>query len=146
MPRPDAAQLTAWEGIRRAVAQAEREIAARLVEERDTDLSTFDVLAALARAGGRMRVHELADALLLGRPTTTRICDRVEAAGLIRRERSSDDLRAVYVVLTKEGRDRYRRCQSAYERFVNDAFARHLDRSDANALDRAAGKVVRSNA
>jgi DNA-binding MarR family transcriptional regulator len=141
MPRADADRLAAWEAARVSIARVERDVEQRLEAERKLDLSTYDVMAALVNAGGRMRMHELADALVLGRPTTTRTCDRLEAQGFVRRERPEQDGRAVFVVLTREGREEYRRCQPAYERFVNDAFGRHVTESDVASLVRIAGKL-----
>jgi len=94
-----------------------------------------------------MRSSELAEALVQGRPTTTRMCDRLEHDGLIRRERREQDGRAVEVVLTKKGRDEYRRCQPAYERFVEDLFGRYGQsmsaRRDASGSPGVGGSSVR---
>lgn len=86
-------------------------------------------------------MHELADAMVLSRSTTTRMCDRLESAGWVRRERPAQDGRAMYLILTRAGREEYRRCQPAYERFVNDAFGRHLNDTEVGALSRIVGKL-----
>jgi len=141
MPRADAERLAAWEAARTATARVEQEIGQRLVDERNMELSSYDVLAHLLRAGGRLRMHELAEAMVLSRSTTTRMCDRLEASGWVRRERPAQDGRAVYLILTREGREQYRRCQPAYERFVNDAFGRHLNDTEVATLSRIVGKL-----
>jgi DNA-binding MarR family transcriptional regulator len=60
-----------------------------------------------ARDGSeRLTVGEAADRLQLSDNTTTELVDRAEASGLVRRERSTDDGRVVYLRLTREGERR----------------------------------------
>ncbi len=141
MPRAEGEQLAAWEATRLAVVRAEAEIERLLHEQRNQELVHYRVLAALLGAGGQMRMHELAEEMVVGRSTATRICDRLQRLGLVIRERSKQDGRAVYVRLTRSGREEYRRCQPAYERFVNEVFARYLDETDLWSLSRVAEKL-----
>ena len=54
-------------------------------------LAWHDVLAALdAAPDGRMRIHELADAIVFSRSGLSRLLDRLEREELLRRERSSE--------------------------------------------------------
>jgi len=134
VPRADAKYLAAWAAMSALVLRTRAQLAERLMDERGAELGQYELLAALVSCGGRRRVHELADDLVLGRPTLSRLCDRAEHDDLVRRERQG---RAVYVVLTRHGREEYRRCQPAYERFVYDAVARHLDAAELAGLVRA---------
>jgi DNA-binding MarR family transcriptional regulator len=59
-----------------------------------------------ADGSGRLSVGAIADRLQLGENTTTELVNRAERAGLVRRERSADDGRVVYLRLTKEGERR----------------------------------------
>lgn len=142
MPRADAERVAAWEAMRHAVALVTRDLEAGLEEQRHQEFSTYTTLDALVAAGGRIRMHELADLLVLGRPTVTRMVDRLETSGFVERERLEHDGRAVHVVLTRAGREEYRRCQPAYERFVNDSFGRLLTDADVAAITRATAKLL----
>jgi len=122
LPRARPERLAAWDATRNGVARVLLELGHRLQAERGQQLSTYFLLEALVAGGGRMRSSQLADALVLARPTVSRMCDRLEHDGLLRRERIEGDGRAVDVVLTKQGRDEYRRCQPAYERLVEELF------------------------
>ena len=65
-------------------------------------LAWHDVLAALdATPEGRMRIHELAEAIVFSRSGLSRLLDRLEREELLRRERSSNDRRGAYAVLTR---------------------------------------------
>lgn len=141
MPRAEGEQLAAWEATRLAVIRVEAEIERLLDVQRDQELSHYRVLAVLQSHGGQMRMHELAEELVVGRSTATRICDRLQRLGYVVRERSKQDGRAVHVQLTRSGREEYRRCQPAYERFVNEVFVRYLDETDVWSLSRITEKL-----
>jgi DNA-binding MarR family transcriptional regulator len=55
----------------------------------------------------RATVTDLADRLQLAQSSVTELVARVEHAGLIRRERSDDDGRVVYLRLTPDGEQRF---------------------------------------
>lgn len=60
------------------------------------------VLATLAETPG-MRVTELAESLSIHASTASNLLDKIEKAGLIRRERSKQDQRVVRLYLTEAG-------------------------------------------
>ena len=60
------------------------------------------VLATLAESPG-LRVTELAEALSIHASTASNLLDKIEKAGLIRRERNSQDQRVVRLYLTETG-------------------------------------------
>ena len=77
---------------------------ARARVERDAVLSPsqFDLLAPLAD-GDVLGLRELARAAGVSAPTATRMLDGLQDRGLVTRERSVDDRRAVRLALTAEG-------------------------------------------
>lgn len=69
----------------------------------------FDTLIRLARSPDRrLRMSELAAQVSLSTSGITRIVDRLESQGLIRRELCAGDRRATWAVLTEEGDARLR--------------------------------------
>lgn len=69
-------------------------------------LSWYAVLVRLGRTpGNRMRMSDLAAAVALTSSGTTRLVDRIEAAGLIERQPCPTDRRVSYAVLTDAGRE-----------------------------------------
>ncbi|MBV9867003.1 MAG: MarR family transcriptional regulator [Abitibacteriaceae bacterium] len=85
--------------IRRAYR---REIEAR-ASVMDLTAAQHQVLRRLWR-GDRILASVLAKDILSDSATLTGLLDRLENKGLIRRERSSEDRRAIEIVLTPEGR------------------------------------------
>ncbi|MDX0551937.1 MarR family transcriptional regulator [Sinorhizobium medicae] len=69
------------------------------------DRGEFDVIATLRRSGPpyRLTPTELYTSLMLSSGGLTHRLDRLEKAGLIRREKAPRDGRSVHVVLTQEG-------------------------------------------
>src|SRR5689334_17250773 len=76
---PTREQLSAWRSFLRAHARITRLLEAELVAERNLSLGGYDVLVQLAEAPQRrLRMAELADAVLLSRSGVTRLVDRLE--------------------------------------------------------------------
>lgn len=72
-------------------------------------LSTYEALIRLGRSPGRrLRQIELSRQLSLTTGGVTRMIDRLESAGLVRRTASPTDRRASYAQLTDEGLDALR--------------------------------------
>src|SRR5206468_9698865 len=68
-----------------------------------------DVLVQLAEAPGhRLRMSELAEAVLLSRSGLSRLVDRLQKDGLVLREPDPCDARGLFTVLTDKGRDTLR--------------------------------------
>ena len=66
--------------------------------------------------GGPQEVRSLARKLRLSKPSITSAIGTLERAGLVQRERSTDDKRLVSVTLTAAGRQLVRKAQSALHR------------------------------
>lgn len=80
-----------------------------LIAEQRLTLPAYDVLAALSEAPGkRMRMTELADAVLLSRSGVTRLVDRLERLDLVSRVRVDSDGRGVLAVISEAGENRLR--------------------------------------
>lgn len=109
-PRPGDWRVGVWRSFLRAHAGVMRELERELLAEAGMPLGWYDVLLTLAEAPDRrLRMAELADRVLLSRSGVTRLVDRLQAEGLVRREPSPHDARGTYTVLTADGLARLRR-------------------------------------
>ena len=89
--------------IRAEIALWDR-VNARLRREHGLSLAFFEALYFVGGApDGTLRVGNLARALRITVGATSKLVDRVEAAGLMRRELDADDRRASRVALTAAG-------------------------------------------
>jgi DNA-binding MarR family transcriptional regulator len=71
-------------------------------------MSEFEVLERLASEGDcSVRVAEIADHVHLSQSALSRVIDRLEKHGLVRRGTCENDRRAIFAELTDDGRERY---------------------------------------
>ena len=137
-------QLEAWRAFLRAQAALIRTLDRELEAEQGLPITFFDVLVQLSQAGGRLRMSELADAVLLSRSGVTRLVDRMVRAGLVRREACPTDRRSMYATLTTEGKRAYRQARPVHLRGVAEHFGRHLSDAEAKTLATALGRMFPS--
>lgn len=142
MPRLDAERVSLFRWLGHAVAEMHRQIDAQLVDEFELPLAWFDVLAALQRSGGTLRVHELRSQVADNASSLSRRLDRMEEEGYVARMPSPtpEDRRAVTVTLTRRGRTVWRDANVLYRRGVQQHFAKDLSATDVAALQRMLGK------
>jgi DNA-binding MarR family transcriptional regulator len=65
--------------------------------------SQYNILRILRGAGEPLPCLEIADRTITEVPGITGLIDRLEKAGLVRRERSASDRRVIYVAITTQG-------------------------------------------
>lgn len=118
-------------------------IEARLAEAGLPSLAWYDVLWALERSeGGRLRLSELADRMVLSRSNMTRLVDRLVAAGLVVRSPSDEDGRGAYAVITAAGRAQRAEMWPAYKAEISGRFEAHLKPAEVRAMHAALSRVV----
>jgi len=133
--------LRAWSHFLGTQPLAVRAIERRLADAGQPPFAWYDVLLELERAGGRERIGALAEKLVVEPYNMTRLLDRLERAGLLRRERATGDRRGAVAVLTDAGRTTRRRMWPLYEKAILDVFS-SLSDSDAENLTRIMKKVI----
>jgi DNA-binding MarR family transcriptional regulator len=111
--------------------------------ERDAGISQrwYDVLVHLEESPEGVPMNLLADRILYSKSGFTRVVDRMEEAGLIRRVRPEHDRRTILVVLTERGTETLERARRHHRDGIDRHFARHLSDADVKALTKALEKV-----
>ena len=141
----DPERMATWRAFQWANTVVMRNLE-RELEEEGLPLPWFDVLIHLCEAAeGRLRMQTLADSVVLSRSGVTRLVDRMERAGLVRREPSQEDRRGAYAVVTQEGRQAFERVWPGHRQRVTERFIRHLSDTEARVLYQALAKVIRAN-
>ena len=119
----------------RAHAELVRELDAELARDHDMPLSSYEVLLFLNDSeDGRMRMSELADSALLSRSGLTRLVDRLERQGLLKRERCESDARGWFAEITPEGRRVFGAARKTHLDGVRRAFLSHFSRDELRTL------------
>lgn len=139
----DEFHLAAWRAFLNTHAVVIELIERELAAAKQLPLSSYDVLLTLLEAPDhRLRMHEIADAVVLSRSGLTRLIDRLEAQGLLVRERSCPDRRGAYAVLTEQGKAALRKAWPVYAQGIEQHFASLLNDSEVRTLTEALEKVL----
>ncbi len=133
-------RLRMWLRMLRTTRSAESLLREFLREEYDTTLPRFDVLAALERADGGLKMSALSKKLLVSNGNVTGIVDRLVADGLVERIMVENDRRSTLVCLSDEGRKSFVKMADQHARLVNDLFS-DLDEGDLNVLADIFGRL-----
>ena len=144
-PRASDWRIGVWRTFLRAHATVMRELEREMIAETGLPLPWYDVLLQLAEAPERrLRMAELADRVLLSRSGLTRLIDRLQAEGLVRREPSPDDARGTYTVLTSEGLHRLKGAAPVHLGGIRDHWLAHFSDDELRQLGGWLGRVAPS--
>jgi DNA-binding MarR family transcriptional regulator len=77
--------------------------AERLLRDYGLTGSQYNILRILRGEGRPLPMQEIASRTVQVVPGITGVTDRLESAGLVRRERSTEDRRVIFVSITKKG-------------------------------------------
>ena len=139
---PSGSGLKAWDSFLRAHATLMRRLEVDLAQATGLALADFDVLAQLARAGGELRMTDLAARALISRSGMTRRVARLVEEGLVRRANADADARGVIVALTDAGVARLTETAPVHLRGVSELFVTQLDDEELAVLKSALEKVT----
>ena len=122
-----------------------------LIDMLDTELQEavgipqrwYDVLVQLEEAPDGLPMNELAERILYSKSGFTRVVDRMEEAGLVRRVRPERDRRSILVLLTEDGTRTMERARLHHRDGIDRHFSRHLTDAEVRALTKALEKVSR---
>jgi DNA-binding MarR family transcriptional regulator len=133
--RPSDAAVEAWVSLIRTQQALLQKV------ERDLDaaglppLEWYDVLLELERAPERrLRHRELHPRLLVAKYNLSRLIDRLEGKGLVRRSPVEEDARGAYIAITEDGCALRRRMWPVYAGAIERHFAGRLDADDIARL------------
>ncbi len=93
-------------------------------------VARFDVLTHLDMAGGRMRLGDLANAIVLSPSGLSKLFDRMEVSGLVERQPDPDDARSTVGAITRHGRAVVKKTRQHHHAFLQQIFGDVLDDRD----------------
>ena len=101
----------------------------------------YDVLVHLEESPEGIPMNELAERILYSKSGFTRVVDRMEEAGLVRRLRLENDRRTIPIVLTDKGTQTLERARRYHRDGIERHFSQHLTDNEINTLTRALEKI-----
>jgi DNA-binding MarR family transcriptional regulator len=129
--------LKIWRLFITSHAKLINQIDSQMQSEGQIPLHWYDVLIELYEAPqSRLRMSELAEKVLLSRSGLTRLVDRLEKVGYLRRELDPNDRRSFFAVLNDEGIVAMRGAWSIYAQGIQHYFTDYLSEEEAVVLER----------
>lgn len=142
-PGPDQ-RLAVWEMYLRGHTGVMRALERELQESHQLSVAEYDVLLHVHDAPNRrLRLGELACAVLFSTGGLSRLLDRLEHAGLVIRERAHGDRRGVYAVLTGEGASRLRAARETHLAGIQRHFSALLPADEIEPVSRFLHRLVK---
>ncbi len=109
----------------------------------DLKLDDYEVLVHLSESEGRrLRMSELSNRHMHSKSRLSQRVDRLEARGLVTREKCNEDARGTWAVLTNEGFSTLEALAPTHLEHVRELFFDHIDKSDIPALIRSLEAVA----
>jgi DNA-binding MarR family transcriptional regulator len=134
----------AWLELHQVSSLLYGEMSRRLEAEAGMTAAEHDVLWHLANTPDRrLTMSDLAGRLMLTRSGVTRLIDRMEKRGWVKRETLPENRRSTYAVLTPDGTKAVRRSVGVVWKVRPGLFDDRLTDTDIADLRRVLGKLLR---
>ena len=141
MSTPSPERLRAWRLFFESSLALTDLLDAELEDAVGIPMRWYDVLVHLEESPEGIPMKALADRILYSKSGFTRVVDRMEDAGLVRRVRPENDRRSILVVLTDKGSETMERARRHHRDGIQRHFSRHLTDDEIKVLTRALEKV-----
>lgn len=137
--------LRAWRLFITSHAKIIQKIDTDLAEAGEISLSWYDVLIEVYEAPEkRLRMNEVAERVVLSRSGLTRLVDRLEEKGYLRRETDAQDRRGFFLCITESGIGALRSAWPIYARGIQSFFADSLNPEEAVILTKVFEKILKN--
>ena len=124
-------------------ARLAKDFGAELEAKCDVPLAWFDVLLQLRRnESGRLKMNQIAEAIVHSTGGTTRLIDRLEEMGYVRRENCPSDRRAIFVAITDAGNHKLDEALAVHVAFLETSLAQRLNDAERVALSGLLNKLI----
>jgi DNA-binding MarR family transcriptional regulator len=129
------AELEAWRGLLKVHACVMKTLDAELEAAHGLPLTSYEVLIHLAEASDRrMRMCDLANRVHLSRSGMSRLVDRLERDGLIKRAACDADARGAFAVITQRGLDLLEAARPTHLAGIRRRFLAHFSEDELRQL------------
>lgn len=116
-------------------ARLSRSLGLELEAQCDLPLAWFEVLLQLRQsAEGRLKMTQVADAIVHSTGGTTRLIDRLEEAGFVERQLCPSDRRAIHVAITEDGNNKLDTALSVHLEYLQETLVARLSDDERGSL------------
>lgn len=110
------------------------EIETRLGKELGIGLADHEALINIHLCDSELKMSDLADLLVLSRGGITKLVDRLEEAGFLRRDASADDRRVTILAVTADGVATVKKSRAIIDEIVFDRWASRISDDEAKLI------------
>lgn len=143
MAKPSDITVQTWTRLVRAQQSAINHVEAALKKDGHPPLVWYDVLLELERATDTgLRPYELERALMLRQYGVSRLIERIEKSGYLRRDACIDDGRGQRLTITPPGKELRFRMWQTYGPAIEQAVGSKLTPHQADTLSGLLGKLM----
>lgn len=136
-PIPDDNPMLAWVSLIHAATHLRDGLERKFLAELGISGAEQDLLKQIAVNDGALTLTALARRIFFSKAGITKMLDRLEKQGLLKREPDPADRRALRAVLTPKGQRTLATSNEILSEFVETHFAAHLKPSDLNKMNQA---------
>ena len=116
-------------------ARLSKSLGLELEAQCELPLAWFEVLLQLRKSpDGRLKMAQVADAIVHSTGDTTRLIDRLEEAGLVQRQLCPSDRRAIHVAITDLGNQKLDAALSVHLEYLQETLVSRLSAQERIAL------------
>jgi DNA-binding MarR family transcriptional regulator len=116
---PNKTALKLWLQLARTSAMLQNEINTRFRTQYGQSMTRFDVMSQLARAGDNaLGVSALSASLIASSGNISRLLDRMQSEGLVRRQPAPNDRRGIIIQLTGKGQKLFAQMAISHEQWI----------------------------
>lgn len=141
MDADDGRWMPAWLALIRTHTRVWDQVEAEMRRSHGLTMARYDVLAQLDQADGRLGLGQLAASIVLSPSGLSKLLDRMDAVGLVRREADPSDARATSAVITPKGRRLVKAARADHHAYLRQTIGRALTDRDVADLIRVMGRV-----
>lgn len=133
--------MPAWLSFVRTHTRLWEQVEAQMRKDHGLTMARYDVLAHLVNAGGRLGLSDLASSILLSQSGLSKLLDRMELSGLVRRDPDPRDARSAFATITPHGRSIAKQARQGHHDFLRHVFGETLDDRDLSDLARVMNRI-----
>jgi DNA-binding MarR family transcriptional regulator len=116
-------------------ARLSKDLGAELESSCQLPLAWFEVLLRLRQSSdGRLKMSQMAEAIVHSTGGTTRLIDRLAETDLVRRENCPSDRRAIFVAITDAGNAKLDEALDVHLRYLDNHLAKRLSNVERSSL------------
>lgn len=142
MTIPSDVTVQTWIQLARAFGAAMSSIEKALQDNALPPLSWYDVLLELERIeGAGLRQFELENALLLKQYSVSRLVEKIEKDGCLRRVATKEDGRGKRLLITKKGKELRQKMWLIYGPKIEDVIGKKMSQAQCKELGTLLGKL-----